>query len=160
MIHLEKIDKHNVWDILELKVAEFQNDHLASNSESIIDAYVAIGTGCTAFPFGIYDDEKPVGFVMIGFNANALYDDDLEIMKSNYLLWRLMIDAKYQKQGYGREAVKLALAFIRTWPCGQAEYCVTTYEPENNIARKLYQSLGFVETGEKDEGEDVAALKL
>ena len=35
-----------------------------------------------------------------------------------------------------------------------------SYEPENNGARKLYASLGFVETGEIIEGEAVAELKL
>lgn len=160
MVHLVKIDKSNVWDVIALRVAESQNDFVAENSHSIIDAYVTIGTGCTAFPFGIYDDEKPVGFLMIGFNTTALYEDNLDVMKNSYLLWRLMIDEKYQKQGYGREAVRLALEFIRMWPCGKADYCVTTYEPENTVAKRLYQSFGFEETGEKDEEEDVAVLKL
>jgi len=35
-----------------------------------------------------------------------------------------------------------------------------SYEPENEVARKLYAKLGFVETGEVFEGEVVAALKL
>ena len=71
-----------------------------------------------------------------------------------------MIDKRYQKRGYGREAINLALDFIRTWPCGKAEYCAISYEPENEIARKLYLSMGFEETGEMDGDEIVAALKL
>lgn len=160
MVHLEKIDKHNVWDIVELKVAPSQEDFVATNSESIIDAYTAVGTGCSAFPFGIYDGEKPVGFLMLGFNTNALYEDDLELTKNNYLLWRFMIDQRYQKQGYGREAFACALEFIRTWPCGEADYCVTVYEPANEVAKKLYLSLGFEETGLRIDGEDIAVLKL
>ncbi len=35
-----------------------------------------------------------------------------------------------------------------------------SYEPNNEGARKLYASLGFVETGEIVEGEAVAELKL
>ncbi|WP_051625249.1 hypothetical protein [Butyrivibrio sp. AE2005] len=38
--------------------------------------------------------------------------------------------------GYGKEAVKLALEFIRTYPCGEAEYCWLLYEPENTVASK------------------------
>jgi diamine N-acetyltransferase len=71
-----------------------------------------------------------------------------------------MIDKRYQGRGYGREAMKLALDFIRTWPCGKAEFCWISYEPENEIARKLYASLGFEETGEMDGDEIVAVLKL
>ena len=56
--------------------------------------------------------------------------------------------------------MKLALDFIRTWPCGKAEFCWISYEPENEIARKLYASLGFEETGEMDGDEIVAVLKL
>ena len=67
---------------------------------------------------------------------------------------------KHQKRGFGREAIRLALAFIRTWPCGQAEYCALSCEPENEVAKKLYASFGFVENGEMDDDEIVAVLKL
>ena len=164
MIHLEKIDAGNVWDIVDLKVAESQEDFVAPNEASIIEAYTSIGTGCTAFPFGIFDDETPVGFLMVGHNEAAfdeLCEDDVpEILRNNYTLWRLMIDEKYQKKGYGREAVRLALEFIRTWPCGKAEYCVLSYEPENAVAQRLYASFGFEETGEIAGGEAIAVLKL
>ena len=164
MIHLEKIDARNVWDIVDLKVAESQEEFVAPNEASIIEAYTAIGTGCSAFPFGIFDDDTPVGFLMIGFNEAAfdeMFAEDVpEVLKDNYSLWRLMIDEKYQKKGCGKEAVKLGLDFIKTWPCGKAEYCVLSYEPENEIARKLYHSFGFVETGEMEGDELVAVLKL
>lgn len=53
-----------------------------------------------------------------------------------------------------------ALDFIRTWPCGKAEYCALSYEPENEAAAKLYHSMGFAENGEMDGDEIVAVLKL
>ena len=71
-----------------------------------------------------------------------------------------MIDKRYQGRGYGREAIRLALDFIRTWPCGKAEYCEISYEPENENAAKLYHSMGFEENGETDGDEIVAVLKL
>ena len=71
-----------------------------------------------------------------------------------------MIDKRYQKKGYGREAVRLALAFVRTWPHGEAEACVTSYNPENKVAKRLYASFGFAENGETDDDEIVAVLKL
>ena len=164
MLHLEKIDAKNIWDIVALHVAESQREFVAPNDISIAQAYTAVGTVGFAFPFGIYDDEKPVGFLMVGFNEAALHEiceeKPPEAMKNNYSLWRLMIDEKYQKKGYGREAVRLALAFIKSWPCGKAEYCALSYTPKNEVAKKLYGSFGFVENGERDDDEVVAVLKL
>ena len=164
MIRLEKIDALNVWDVVELKVRKEQKYFVASNSDSILQAYTAQGTGCHAFPFAIYHDKKPVGFLMIGFNEAALYDkygeEPPKAVRGNYSLWRLMIDRKYQGRGYGREAIRLALEFIRTWPCGKAEYCELSYEPENTVGRELYHSFGFTENGEMDGDEIVAVLKL
>ena len=71
-----------------------------------------------------------------------------------------MIDKAYQNNGFGKEAVKLALDFVKTFPCGKAEYCWLSYEPENQVARKLYSSFGFVETEDTDGEELIAALKL
>ena len=75
-------------------------------------------------------------------------------------VWRLMIDKAYQGRGYGKEAVSLALDFIKSSPCGLAEYCWLSYEPENEVAKKLYSSLGFNETGDMDGEELIAVLKL
>ena len=42
MLHLEKINGRNVWDILKLKVSESQKEFVAANDISIIEAYTAI----------------------------------------------------------------------------------------------------------------------
>lgn len=165
MIHLEKITPKNYWDIVCLKVSRDQKSFVASNKDSIVEAYAAIESDCTAFPFGILDGDKPVGFLMIGFNVAALYefDEDTEapeVYKNNYTIWRFMIDKRYQKRGYGREALQLAVDFIRTWPCGKAESCAVSWEPDNKTAAKLYHSFGFVENGEMEGDEIVAVLSL
>ena len=164
MLHLEKIDHKNVWDVVNLKVFRYQKNFVADNMVSITQAYSVRDTETKAFPFAICNEKRPVGFLMIGFNEAASYDAfDVappESLKNNYSIWRLMIDKRYQKRGYGREAIGLALDFIRTWPCGKAEYCEISYEPENEVAAKLYRSLGFVENGETDGDETVAVLKL
>lgn len=160
MLKLEKVNGKNVWDILNLKVAKSQREFVASNEFSIIEAYTAITANGYAFPFGIYRDDTPVGFLMVGFDVDDYWDDAPAIAKGNYNLWRLMIDEKHQGKGYGREAVRLALDFVRTMPCGRAEYCWLSYEPENVAARELYRSFGFVETGEYDGEEMIAILEL
>ena len=112
MLRLEKVNGKNVWELLKLKVADDQKSFVATNDISIIEAYTAITGNGYAFPFGIYDDETPVGFLMIGFDSDDYWDDAPEIANGNYNLWRLMIDKKYQGKGYGREAIKLALDLL------------------------------------------------
>ncbi len=164
MIHLEPIDAKNLWDVVDLKVKKKQKTFVAPNGGSLLEAYLAVGSACRAFPFAVCNDKKPVGFLMIGFNEAAMYDlydeEAPECLRNNYSLWRLMIDRRYQGRGYGREAVRLALDFVRTWPCGKADYCELSYEPENKRAKKLYHSFGFVENGEMDGDEVIALLKL
>ncbi len=158
MLRLEQVNGKNVWDILKLTVEENQKNFVANNDISIIEAYTAIIANGYAFPFGIYENETPVGFLMIGFDIDDYWDDAPSIAKGNYNLWRLMIDKAYQRRGFGKEAVQLALEFIQSFPCGKAEYCWLSYEPENEVARQLYRSFGFAETGEMD-GDEVIAIR-
>ena len=133
---------------------------MAGNDVSIIEAYTAITGNGYAFPFGLYAGETPVGFLMIGFDTDDFWDDAPPVAKGNYNLWRLMIDQRFQGQGYGTEAVRLALEFIKTRPCGEAEFCWLSYEPDNKTAAQLYRSFGFAETGEMDGEELIAVLRL
>ena len=160
MLRLEQVNGKNVCDILKLTVEENQKNFVANNDISIIEAYTAITANGYAFPFGIYENETPVGFLMIGFDIDDYWDDAPSIAKGNYNLWRLMIDKAYQRKGYGKEAVQLALHFIKSFPCGKAEYCWLSYEPENEAARQLYRSFGFSETGDTDGEELIAVLRL
>ena len=160
MLHLEKVTAKNVWDLLKLDVAESQRSFVAANDVSIIEAYTTITANGHAFPFGVYNDDTPVGFLMIGYDVDDSWEDAPEIAKGSYNLWRLMIDKKYQGMGFGKEAMRLSLDFIRTFPCGEATTCWLSYEPENETARRLYRSFGFEETGEMDGEEVIAALSL
>ena len=159
-IRLEKVTYSNFEEILKLQVRKGQEDFVADNEFSLVDAYLTTADGRPALPFGIYDGDVPVGFIMISYD----YVDDVEetpaISKGNYLIWRFMIDKYQQGKGYGREALGLALDYIRTFPCGKADYCWLSYEPENKVAAQLYRSVGFTENGEKCGDEIVAALKL
>jgi len=160
MIRLERVTGKNAYDIMELKVRDDQRGFVADNTLSLAEAYVAVTGGGYAFPFGIYDGETPVGFLMIGYGRDEYWTDAPAIAKNNYSLWRLMIDRRYQGRGFGREALRLALELIKSMPCGTAEYCWLSYEPENTAARELYRSFGFAETGDTDGDEVIAALRL
>lgn len=163
-VRLVKVDTKNFDALIDLKPFESQENFVAPNIYSLAEACANIAEGRYAQPFGIYDGETPVGFLMIGFD---IADDDADRQKypflnNNYLIWRFMIDRNHQNKGYGKAAMQLALDFIRTWPCGEAEYCWLSYEPENETARKLYRSFGFKEEEKMPEGWDEipAVLKL
>ena len=160
-IHLEKITWDNyeyICYICKLRVTKEQDGFVARNERSLIHAYIALSQGeIQPYPFGIYLGKKPVGFVMIGYNGYE--DGEPEYMKNTYFIWRFMIDRRYQRHGYGRQAFQLALDFIRTLPCGPSEICWLSYEPENEAAKALYASFGFVEDPENyKEGEEMPAI--
>ena len=160
MFKLKKINRNNVGEILKLEVFDNQKSFVATNNSSIIEAYIAITENNHVFTFGIYKDDTPIGFLMIGYDVNSDAEDAPEIAKGNYNIWRLMIDKKYQGKGFGKKAMNLALEFVNTFPCGSAKYCWLSYESDNDVARQLYKSIGFVETDEKDGEEIVAIMKL
>ena len=157
-IHFEKITWDNYRKIINLRVTKEQDDYVARNTYSLIHAYIALSGGeITPYPFGIYLGKKPIGFVMIGYNGYE--EGDPEFMKNTYFIWRFMIDKRYQGNGYGRQAFQLALDFVRTLPNGPAELVWLSYEPENEVAKKLYASFGFVEVPEHyKEGEEMPAI--
>ncbi|MCR5068113.1 MAG: GNAT family N-acetyltransferase [Erysipelotrichaceae bacterium] len=158
--------------ILKLRVTKEQKEFVASNKWSLIEAYLALAEGETALPFGIYNGKTLIGFVMLS------YDDDWtgyerenwmtsEVYKryegiKYYAIWRFMIDKKHQNKGYGREALKVVIDLIRTLPCGEAQYILLSYEPENVAAKRLYHSFGFEEPAEfaeyYEEGDEITAL--
>lgn len=67
-------------------------------------------------------------------------------LKEQYTLWKLMIDKEHQNRGYGREALRLGIKFLAD-KFGATEI-YTAYESSNSVARDLYRSFGFRETGE------------
>ena len=132
MISLKPVTRENLEEVLALRVAEGQEKYVISNAESLSRAYVYSET---AYPFAIYDDDIIVGFIMMGY-----YE-----VKGYYTLWEFMIDRKYQNKGYGRQALKLGLEFVRD-KFGSVDI-YTGVTPGNDVAKKLYESVGFVSTG-------------
>ena len=165
-ITLEKITyKNYVKTIWGLKVTPKQKHFVASNTGSLAEAYVALTNGGVALPFAICRNKKPIGFLMIGYSVNSEEDwedenpEFIEIVKKSYCLWRFMIDKRYQGKGYGRKAMELALEYMRSFPCGKADSIWLSYEPENEVAKKLYASFGFVEQPQwYKEGEEMPAI--
>lgn len=63
----------------------------------------------------------------------------------------------WQRRGYGGEAARLAINWLKDSGCLKFEANIS---PENYKSRKLARSLGFVESGETQENEDVWILEI
>lgn len=161
MVHIEYVTIGNIRRVCNLEVFEDQQDFIASNMKSIATAYLAITKkGCYAYPFAIYNNFRVVGFLMIGYNEIALERNAPKCYTNNYTIWRLMVDKKYQNNGYGTDAIDCAIHFIKTWPSGKADLVAVAYKPENVVANKIFARYGFTLNGEMDGDKVVAVLKL
>lgn len=143
-VTLREITADTVRAICNLKVAEEQQKFVAPNAASIAQAHFS----GSAWFRAIYADDAPVEFAML--------DDQPD--KPEYFLWRFMIDARYQRMGFGRKALELLIAHVRTRP-NAAEF-LTSVEQGEGGPQPFYEKLGFVATGECEDGEAVLRYKL
>lgn len=156
---LVTVDETNFYALMKLAVAPEQQDFVAPNGYSLAEAYAVLSNGRFVKAFGLFEGETPVGFAMVGHNA-FINEDCPQAYRDSYYLWRMMIDRRYQGRGYGKAAVALLLAYIRSMPDGPAATCSVSYEPGNLVAKALYASFGFLPTGEMDDDEEIAVLRL
>ncbi|MGF1481898.1 MAG: GNAT family N-acetyltransferase [Cyanophyceae cyanobacterium] len=146
VITLQEVTQENLDDILDLKVTSEQENFIASNAVSIAQAHFY--PDVTWFR-AIYADETPVGFVLL--------DDDP--VKSLYALWRFMIDARFQRRGFGKRALELVLEYVKTRP--GAKMLTTSCVPGEGSPEEFYKKMGFTSTGEMDEdGELIMKYEL
>ena len=159
MIQLREITNQNIWQVCSLTVFDEQKDFVAENVQSLAEAYATRNEGHQAMPLAVYRDEEPVGFVMIG-KGTVGNENESELIRNNYSLWRLMIDKRFQGQGLGWQTLDAAVSLIRSFPFGKAEKVWLSYEPENTRAKEIYRKYGFVENGEMCGNEVIAVYTL
>lgn len=148
-ITLKPITRENWRTCARLQVAECQRNFVAPNAISLLQFLYQDPTDTFA-PFGIYADEMMVGFIMYGMGE---FDG-----VQGWEIWRLMIDQRYQRQGYGRQALQQMIAIMHEKLHPDAIYIM--FEVGNDMAQALYTSLSFADTGIIDEGEHVYRLDL
>ena len=154
MVELKEITEDNFEECICLSLTEEQREFIASNAYSLSEAYAVENGGIhVPMPYAIYHGNDMVGFVMAIYQP--IDEDDLQDDENVYYLSRMMIDKRYQGNGYGKEAMLRMIEIMKTYPYGSAEAVVLSCSKENVIAYRLYKSLGFVDTGEFDEYGDV-----
>jgi diamine N-acetyltransferase len=68
----------------------------------------------------------------------------------------LLVDARHQGRGVGRRVVEMLVARLRADPA--CHLIRMSHHPGNDASRALFASLGFVPTGEEEDGELVMEL--
>ena len=143
-ITLRDIDRENFRAAVRLEVSDDQKSFVAPNVYSIAQSKVEPTYNVQA----VYDGDEMVGFVMYGWDEE----------EGCHSLARLMVDKSRQGKGYGRAATEAVVERLRAEPgCRQV---VLSVNPANANAQALYESLGFVKTGEVSHGEEVMRLRF
>lgn len=149
MIRFERVSKNNLDQAVNISVTDKQKHKIADVVYSLAEAYLHPNT---LEPVLVLDKDTPVGFVLFYINPE----------ESVYKFGRVMIDQKYQGQGYGRQNMLLGIKYLKS---KGAKKLVLSHSTNNPYPSKLYLSLGFTYTslgfkytGVIDEGEEMMEL--
>ena len=142
-VHLEPVTADNWKACAALEVAPGQEHFLPGNLYSIAESQFYEGSKSTA----IYNEqEQLVGYALFG----------RDIFTNKWKIFRIMIDQAYQGQGYGESAMREMIRQIAEESGGNE--ILICYQDNNQVARRLYAKLGFVEQEIDGEGKVTALL--
>ncbi len=142
MIRLEAVTPDNWRE--ELRVSETQERYVSDAMRLLARAYAYRDSRSRAYL--ICADETPVGMALY-YDCDALQAYDLS---------QLFIDSRFQGMGFGIEAARQLLAEMSL--DGKFEKVVLCYVEGNNVARSLFEKLGFSRNGERD-GDEIVMEK-
>lgn len=137
MVSLRAIDDANREAVLALRVSPAQERFVSNVAESLLEA--AEEPGARALYWAIYADETPVGFVMIADEV-----DGPEYIA--HYLWKLLIDERYQRRGFGTATLDLIVDYFRGRP--GVEVLRTSAGQGDGSPIAFYERYGFERTGE------------
>jgi diamine N-acetyltransferase len=148
-VTLVEITAETVRAVCDLAVADDQRCFVATNAQSMSEAHFAPEAWFRA----IHADDELVGFVM-------LYDETLreEVpAEPTAFIWRFMIDVRFQRRGFGREALSALAEHVRSRGYAKLEL---SYVPGPGDPEPFYLGAGFVHTGREVDDELVLERSL
>jgi diamine N-acetyltransferase len=137
VVTLRPLTDGNREAVLSLRVTPGQEEFVSGVAESLLEAEEE--PGGRALQWAVYADETPVGFVMIS--------DDVD--GPDYIphyLWKLLIDERYQRRGYGTATLDLVVAYFRRRP--GVDVIWTSAGQGEGSPIPFYERYGFERTGE------------
>jgi diamine N-acetyltransferase len=141
---------------LSLRSAPGQEQFVASVEQSFADA-LEHPEACARY-WAVYDGDEVVGFTMISDNIPRETLDADPTLVGPYFLWRLLIDERHQRRGYGTATLDAVVAYVRGQPNGDA--LLTSAGQGEGSPQPFYERYGFLPTGAVVEGEVVLKLDL
>jgi histidinol dehydrogenase len=143
------VTEANVDELIKLTTTPEQEHFVASVPKSLAQAaYRPAGR-----PLGLYWQGEPVGFLLLW---DSRRDPDLEDRADELYIWRLMVDARFQRQGHGQRAMRWLIAEARRLGVAQVGL---SHVPENTVGA-FYERFGFRYTGKVNDGEHEMVLPL
>jgi diamine N-acetyltransferase len=137
VLTLRPVDESNKTELEALRTSPAQERFVSTVADSLLEAIEA--AECRAIAWGIYDGETPVGFVMIADEV-----DSSECIP--HFLWKLLIDERHQRRGYGTATLDLLVEYFRERP-GVTEIRTSAGQGEGSPI-PFYERYGFVRTGD------------
>jgi len=143
-INIKSVTKDNWFQCTQLEISEENGKRFIvpivfSLAESKFEEHLQ--------PLAIY-----AGSILVGFSMYALDPDD-----GRYWIYVFMIDAKHQRKGFGKEGLKKIVNHIRV--LHECDEIMIGHKPDNMIAARLYERVGFIETGDTINGEIIRCNK-
>jgi diamine N-acetyltransferase len=152
LLTLREITDDNRADVLALRVAPEQARFVGTVAGALEDAERY--PEAKAWYRAIYEGEMPVGFVMLSWDVTPVPGTII----GPWFLWKLLIDERHQRRGYGRAALAEVVEIVRD--AGATEL-LTSYVTGAGEPWPFYERFGFVPTGERDAvGEIILSLDL
>jgi diamine N-acetyltransferase len=106
----------------------------------------------------VHHGDEVVGFVMISDGVPAATMESDPTLVGPYFLWRLLIDERHQRHGYGTATLDALVDYLRERP--DAIELLTSCAPGAGTPQPFYERYGFVPTGRIVEDEVVLRLDL
>jgi histidinol dehydrogenase len=146
--HLRTVTDANVDALIQLDVAPEQQGLVGSVAKSLAQASVRPA----GMPLAMYDGETPVGLLLL-WDMRLDPDEPADQL----YVWRILVDAKHQRKGYGAQAMRWAISEARRR--GVATVGLSHQSKPGN-AGPFYEKLGFRYTGRVEHNEREMVLEL
>lgn len=151
-IHLREITDANRDAVVALHAGPAEGRFVPSISDCILEA--AEEPEGNPWYRAVYEDDEPVGFVMLSWDVTPRPPDII----GPWFLWKLIVDQRHQGRGIGRAIVEQVVRLIRA---EGATELFTSHVVADGGPDGFYDRLGFVPTGELDpQGERILRLDL
>lgn len=126
MVELRVINEDNYPECLNLSASVENEDFVDSVAYSLAEAWVYYKD---TKPFAIYENDKLIGFV-------SMY-----VGEENYQIINFLIDDAFQRKGFGTEAARACIRFLRSKY--DAGIISAPVKLEHTAAQKFWGKLGF-----------------